>query len=200
MKITVERIAILVLGIIIIVFLLRDCARPSEQREADRKKMYETEIAILKVEKATVQLRQDSLVRTYKAKVRSDSASVGALESKISQLEKKAAIQRTPLVDVLVQDNPELLAYVTTQQEVITELKVEIDTLKSQAQFQRKLNEDLIIAEFMENKIEQQMALESTRRIEDLEKQSRKKERKSRLKTMLIPAVAALTFLLGSQL
>lgn len=200
MKLTIERIALLVLVIIIVVFIMRDCSRPSEQREAERKKMYETEIAILQVEKATVQSRQDSLVQTYKAKVRSDSASVGALESKISLLEKKAALQRTPLVDVLVQDNPELLAFVTTQQEIISELKVEIDTLKSQAQFQRKLNEDLIIAEFMEDRIEQQMALEQTRRIDELDKAAKKKGRGNRLwkglATVLAGAVLVETVLL----
>lgn len=185
---------------IILIFIMRDCSRPSEEKEADRKKQYETEVAILKAEKSEIQSRQDSAVKRYKDKLEVDSINLRAQESKIQALDRKAVQQRTPRVETLIIDNPELLSFVTTQQEIITELKVEVDTLKAQAQFQRKLNEDLIIAEFQEDRAEQQMFIEQARRVDELGKQVKKKERKSRLAKILVPVAAVAGLLFGSQL
>lgn len=199
MKITVERIAILVLGIIIIVFLLRDCARPSEQREADRKKMYETEIAILKADKASIQAIQDSLVQKVVLRARKDSIEIAAQEIRIQALKTKLASQRPKVIEKIQADTA-VLSYVNTLEEVVTEQQVQIDTLKSVIQFQRKINEDLIITEITEDKIEADLAIQTTRRVAELEKLSKKKERKSRLAKVLIPVVAVAGLLLGSQL
>lgn len=200
MKIDLKTILIGSLSVVIIFFVMRECSEPAEQREEEREKLFKTNIAILEADKKEIQAAQDSIGKVFVQRTRKDSLAIKRQESVIQALERKAAIQRTPLVDALVQDNPELLAFVTTQQEIISELKVEIDTLKSQAQFQRKLNEDLIIAEFMEDRIEQQMALEQTRRIDELDKAAKKKGRGNRLwkglATVLAGAVLVETVLL----
>lgn len=199
MKITIERIAIAVLIIILIIFLLKDCSRPSEEREADRKELYETEIAILKADKTSIQARQDSLVQKVVLRARRDSIEIAVQDIRIQALKSKLANQR-PTVIEKIQADTSVLSYVNTLEEVVTEQQVQIDTLKSQANFQRKINEDLIITEITEDKIEADMAIQTTMRIAELEKQRRKKERKSRLAKVLIPVAAVAGLLLGSQL
>lgn len=177
MKFTIERVAICILIFVITIMIMRDCSRPSEEIESDRKQQYETEVAILKAEKTSIQAAQDSIGKVLIQRTRKDSLAIKRQESVIQALERKAARQRV-IVDTLILNNPDLMAFVSTQQEVINELKVEIDTLKSQANFQRKLNEDLIAQEFVEDKVEAQMAIETSLRIAELEKQSKKKSPK----------------------
>lgn len=199
MKLTLERILIAGLTIIVIILVMRSCSRPSEQKEAERKEQYETQVAILQVEKATVQSRQDSLVRRYKEKVKADSSSLALQGARIQALQSKLTNQRPKVIE-RIQADTSVLSYVNTLEEVVTELQVQNDTLKSQANFQRKLHEDLIVAEFMEDRAEQQMFVEQSRRIDEIQKQSRKKERRSKLKTILVPIVAVVAFILGNQL
>lgn len=181
------------------IFIMRDCSRPSEQREADRKQQYETEVAILKAEKAEIQSQQEASVKVYKDRLASDSINLRAQDARIQALKSKLANQR-PKVIKKIQADSAVLSYVNTLEETVSELQIQIDTLKAQKEFQRKLNEDLIAQEFIEDKIEAQMAIETSIRIADLERSAKKKERKARLKTILIPVVAVGAFLLGSQL
>lgn len=199
MKLTFERIALAVLVVVVIILIMKDCARPSEEREADRKEQYETEVAILKVEKATVQSRQDSLVRRYKEKVKTDSISLALQHSRIKVLQTKLTNQRPKVIEKIQADTA-VLSYVNTLEEVVGEQQVQIDTLKSVVEFQRKMNEELISIERIEDRIESEMAIQNSRRISELEQQGRKKERKNRLAKILVPVAAVLGLIGGSQL
>jgi thiol:disulfide interchange protein len=195
----IQTIAIAVLSIAVILLMLKDCDRPSEQKEEDRKKQYETEVAILKVEKASIQKAQDSIGKVLIQRTRKDSIILKAQESKIQALEKKAARQRV-VVDTLILNNPDLLSFVDTQNEVISELKVEVDTLKAQNEFQRKLNEQLISMEITEDKIDAAAKIEYEFRIHELEKQAKKEKRKKKLGKLIAVIAGGVGLFLGSQL
>lgn len=176
MKLTLERIALAVLFVVVIILIMKDCSRPSEEREAERKEQYETQLAILQVEKATVQSMQDSLVRRHKEKVSADSSSLAIQDSKIKVLQTKLTNQRPKVIEKIQADSA-VLSYVNTLEDVVGELQVQNDSLKAQKDFYRKVAEDLIAMENIEDKIEASMQIETTRRISELEQQGRKKER-----------------------
>lgn len=199
MKITAERIALAVLAIIIIVFLLRDCSRPSEQKEADRKQQYETELAILKADKAEIQSRQDEAVKTYQNRLKLDSINIRAQDSKIQALKSKLANQRPKVIEKIQADTA-VLSYVNTLEETVSELQVQNDTLKSSVAFHKKVNEDLILAEIDEDKVEASMNMKFAMRVQDLEKLSRRKEKRSKLAKVLIPIVGVAGLLVGASL
>lgn len=200
MKLDLKTILIAGLTIVVIILIMRNCSRRSEEREADRRTQYETEVAILKAEKTSIQKAQDSIGKVLVRRTRKDSLAIKRQESVIQALERKAVSQRTPLVETLIVDNPELLTFVTTQQEVITELKVKIDTLKAQKEFHAKVSQDLIVQEFLEDKITQQMAIEYEVRISELEKQVKKRKKGGKFwrgaATVLAGAVLVETVLL----
>lgn len=199
MKITLERIIIIGLAFILIILLLKDCSRPSEQREADRKEQYETEVAILKAEKTSIQARQDTLVKKVVLRSRKDSVQIALQNARIKALQTKLTNQRPKVIEKIQADTA-VLSYVNTLEEIVTEIQVQNDTLKSQIQFQRKINEDLILLEAVEDRVEADLTLQTSVRIADLERSAKKRERKSRLAKVLIPIVAAGAFLLGATL
>lgn len=168
------------LSFALIIFVLRDCSRPSEEKEADRKKQYETEVAILKAEKAEISSRQEATVKRYSEKVKQDSINLRAQDARIQSLKSKLANQRPKVIEKIQADSA-VLSYVNTLEETVNELQVQVDTLKAQNEFQRKLNEDLIAQEYIEDRIEADMAIQNTRRISELEKAAKKKQRGSKL-------------------
>lgn len=200
MKFTIERVAICILIFVITIMIMRDCSRPSEQKEAEDRKAFEIADAINKAEKMEAQAIQDSLKKVWIDSIAKINVVVKAQDKRITVLVKQAARQRTPKVDTLILDNPDLKSFVDTQTEIIQEQRVQIDTLKSVIAFQRKLNEDLINAEFVEDKIEAQMAIEASVRISDLERSAKKRERKSKLRGILVPVALIGGFLFGASL
>lgn len=190
---------IVLLGIIIMIFIMRDCSRPSEQREADRKQQYETEVAILKAEKAEIQSKQEAIVKTYNAKLKEDSLNLALQDARIKSLKSKLANQRPKVIENIQADTA-VLSYVETLEETVNELQIQNDTLKAQKEFHRKLNEDLIAQEFVEDKIEAQMAIETSRRVAELEKSNKKKESGKKGWKVLAIVGTVLGFIGGSQL
>lgn len=187
------------LAFIVIILLLKDCSRPSEEREADRKEQYETEVAILKAEKTSIQARQDTLVKKVVLRSRKDSVQIALQNARIKALQTKLTNQRPKVIEKIQADTA-VLSYVNTLEEIVTEIQVQNDTLKSQIQFQRKINEDLILLEAVEDRVEADITLQTSVRIADLERSVKKKERKSRFVKILVPAAAVAGLLLGSQL
>lgn len=200
MKIDLKTILIAVLTIVAILLILKDCSRPSEQKEAERKEQYDMSNAINKADKKEAQGRQDSIGKVYIDSIAKINVVLKAQDRRNEVLTKQLVKLRTPRVDTLIIENPDLKSFVDTQSEIIQEQRQEIDTLKSALDFHAKVNQDLIAMENIEDKIEASMQIESTRRIADLEKQGRKKESKSKLKTVLLPLVAVAAFLAGSAL
>jgi hypothetical protein len=199
MKLNFQYILIAVLSIAVILLLLKDCDRPSEEKEADRKKMFETEVAILKQEKREIQSRQDSTVKRYNDKVVADSIQLAAQNQRIKALQSKLTIQRPKVIEKIQADSA-VLSYVNTLEEVVTELQVQNDTLKAQNEFQRKLNDELITLEITEDKIDAAAKIEYEFRIHELEKQAKKEKRKKKLGKLIAVIAGGVGLFLGSQL
>lgn len=172
MKIKWEFIVIIAL---LAIFVLRECTRHTPTDSG--KTYYEDTIKVLRQEKAVIQARQNDQVKVSNAKGKSDSAQISRMDSKIQALQKKAVGQRVVIESVII-DNPALKSYIDTQQEIIFELQVEVDTLKSQIAFREMLYADLVALDYQEDKFEAQMQIESSKRIADLEKQLKKKSPK----------------------
>lgn len=194
-----ERILLIVVTFVLIVFVFKHCSRPSEEKEAEQEKAHETEIAILKVERATVQLRQDSLAKVYKSKGKTDSLNLALQDSKIQALQTKLTNQRPKVIE-RIQADTAVLSYVNTLEEVVTELQIKVDTLLQQKEFQRKLYSDLVLAEIIEDKNDMQTGVEYARRVAELEKSNKRKERGKRFAKILLPVAAVGAFLLGASL
>lgn len=199
MKLTIERAALVVLMFVLIVFIAKDCSRPSEEREADRKEQYETEVTILKAEKTSIQAAQDSIAKVLIHRTRKDSLSLSRYYEQISTLKKKVVIKRI-YVQPLIDSIPTLRAFVELQDSVIQYQETRIDSLNAALDFHAKVNQDLIALEFVEDKIESQMAIETSLRISDLEQQGRRKEKKNRFVKVLLPIVGVAGLLIGSAL
>lgn len=199
MKITTERIAIFVLAIVTTIFIMRDCARPDEEKESTEQKEYNSAMAELKGLLDSTQAIQEHAIKSLAEHKGKDSVAKAAFKIENTRLKKQLAIRR-PQVQVMIDSTPPLKAFIQTQDSIILTQDVRIDSLEASMDFQRKLNEDLIITEFQEDKIEAAMQIQAAQRIDQLEKLSRKKERKSRFVKVLVPVVAVAGLLLGSQL
>lgn len=172
---------------------------PEKEDFSERKQQYETEIAILKVEKAHISSRFDSIAKASKDKGKSDSLKIARQDSKIQGLEKLSKERRVK-VETIIEDNPDLLSFVETQQEVITELKVQVDTLKASVAFHQKVNDELVQTHEAEERIDQQLHEKKDNRIVELEKEVKKQRRGKLVAKILVPVVAVASFLAGSQL
>lgn len=161
-----------ILGLTVIVILgIIFWPKPTDEG----KRAYEDTLKSLRQEKAVIQSMQEATIKGYIARVKIDSSNVALQENKIQALERRGVIERVK-VETIIQENPDLLSFVNTQSEVIQELKVERDTLKSQLAFRDKMYTDLVSNEYIEDKIEDQMQLQASIRIADLEKQVKRRK------------------------
>lgn len=188
------------LGIVIVFFIMRECSGPAEEKETELKKAYDSVITELKGRMAHVNELQEHAIKSIAERRAKDSIVIQVQDKQIARLKKLAVVQRTPKVDTLIFNNPDLEDFVGTQDKIILAQQVEIDTLKSALEFHRKVNEELITIEFAEDKIEAAMQIEYTRRIAELEKSAKKKQRGNKLlktlSTVLAGAVLVETVIL----
>ena len=193
--------AILIGGLIgvILVLVMKDCGRKSEQKEAEREIQYKTAIKILETEKAEIQARQEASVKVYKDKVKSDSINLRAQDARIRVLKAKLANQRPEVIEKIQADTA-VLSYVNTLETVVDELHIQNDSLKAQSEFNRKLYDDLALAEIIEDKNDLQAKAEYSRRVSELEKSNRKEKRKKKLGQLVAVFAGGIGLFLGSQL
>lgn len=193
MKLDLKTILIAGLTVVVIVLIMRDCSRPSEEWEAERKEQYDSAISELKARADRVQELQEHAIKSIAERRAKDSVVIKAKDERIATLIKQATKQRTPRVDTLILNNADLESFVNTQSEIIQEQRQEIDTLKASLEFHAKVNQDLIAQEFVEDRIEADMAIQTTMRIAELDKAAKKKGRGNKfwkgLSTVLAGAV-----------
>jgi hypothetical protein len=140
-------------------------------------KAYQDSTKRLKQEKAVIQSKQNDKNRAYQIRVKNDSINLALQDSKIQALQKKATTQRT-VVQTIIENNPDLESFIGTQQEIINEQQIQIDTLKRSVEFHKKMHDELIAVEYQEDKIEAQMQIDCANRIADLEKAAKNKSPK----------------------
>lgn len=169
---------VIILGLIIwlVISLL---TRPPSKIVTEREMAYKYQVAILQGKLDSARQIGTTIVKKMHERRGKDSTQLKAQESKIKALEVLALKKRTPRVDSILIDNPDLLSFVETQQEIIQEFKAEVDTLKSQLAFSHKVFDELVVNENAEDRIEQDLRELDKNRIADLEKQV-KKERKGK--------------------
>jgi hypothetical protein len=131
-------------------------------------KAYQDSTKRLKQEKAVIQSKQNDKNRAYQIRVKNDSINLALQDSKIQALQKKATTQRTVVLE----------SFIGTQQEIINEQQIQIDTLKRSVEFHKKMHDELIAVEYQEDKIEAQMQIDCANRIADLEKAAKNKSPK----------------------
>jgi DNA repair exonuclease SbcCD ATPase subunit len=188
---------IIVLALLALVVYLILTRPPSHD---DNKAAYLDTLRFLKLKEASIIAQERSIIKRSNDKAESDRAKLEAHDREIQALEFKLRQKRTPRVDTLILDNPELASFVDTQQEIITELKEQVDTLKSALQFREKLFDDLVTSHNAERDISERIGREQDNRIVNLEKKVKKSKRASRwLKAAAITGTIAGLFL-GSQL
>lgn len=188
---------IILVLVLLVALVLRECSRPGKIDYADQ--AFKDTIEVLRQEKGVIQSRQEATVKRYEHKRASDSLSLSRYSEQISTLKKKVVIKRI-YVQPLIDSIPTLRAFVQLQDSVIQHQEARIDSLNAGMEFQRKLNEQLIFDELTEDRIEASMQIETTRRIGDLEQQGRKKQRKSKLKGILVPVALIGGLLFGASL
>lgn len=167
---------VIILGLIIwlVISLL---TRPPSKIVTEREMAYKYQVAILQGKLDSVNNSGKAIVKKTHERRGKDSTQLKAQESKIKALEALALKKRTPRVDSILIDNPDLLSFVETQQEIIQEFKAEVDTLKSQLAFSHKMFDELVVNEDAEDRIEQDLRELDKNRITDLEKLVKKERR-----------------------
>lgn len=161
---------------------------------------FKTEIAILEADRREEQALFRSIIEKSKERTIKDSIALNAKDKRIAVLEKRAAQERTPRVDTLIRNNPDLESFVNTQSEIIQEQKEAIDTLKSSLEFQKQVNRDLVQNHEAEARISKRIEGEQDKVIAKLEKVVKKKTNGNKFWKSVAVGLGVGGFLLGSQL
>lgn len=156
--------------IVLMILFDRDPEPVSTQKWKD-------EINKLESEKATIKLGQTQIIQKSKDRAEADSLVIVTQEREIQHLYNKAAKARTPRVDTLIMDNPDLKSFVETQQEIIQEFKVQVDTLKAAVEFREQLFNDLVRSEQAEDSVNNQIRAVDLAQIAALTKEVKKEKK-----------------------
>lgn len=200
MKLNLQTFLIAGLTVVVIILIMKDCQRPSEEKEAERKAQFEMADAINKADKKEAQARQDSIGKVWVDSLSKINVAVKAKDRRIEVLTQQVVKLRTPRIDTLLIDNPDLASYVDTLTEIVQEQKEQIDTLKAALEFTSQLYTQAQSEEFIEDRIENNMVQGFERRVAELEMSNKKKGRGNRfwkgLATVLGVAVVVETAVL----
>lgn len=187
----------LIIGLVaIVIFLI--LTRPSNTDNKLQEQAYKTQIAILEAEKKTGEAQFKEIVEKSGTRIKKDSLAIKRYNVEINILKKKVAVSRAR-VDTIIRDNPELAVFVSHQDSIIVIQGQQIDTLKQAYASQIRVTKDLIQNHNAQERISQRIEAEKDNRIENLEKQNRRKN--LGVKFWKVATVVSLVggFFLGSQ-
>lgn len=186
--------------VVIIIFIMRDCSRPGEEKDAEREKQFKTSVAILEAEKREAKAVADSIISKQQSDTERIKVQLSAKDKEIKVLKVRLIKERTPKVDTLILNNPDLESFVNTQSEIIEELQIQSDTLKHALLNQEKYFMGLVVAHEQERKFSERLVTESLSRVDQLEKQAKKTKKGNRLLKALGVVGVAGAFVLGASL
>jgi hypothetical protein len=161
---------------------------------------YKREVAILKADRQEEQARFKEIVQKSNTRIKKDSIAINAKDKRIAVLEIKARQARTPKVDTLILNNPDLELFVNTQDSIIQVKQELIDTLKSALDFQIQVKEDLVQNHEAEARISKRIEGEQDKVIAKLEKAVKKKTNGNKFWKSVAVAGTVGAFILGSGL
>ena len=166
----------LIIGLTLAVILLI-LLRPQTPTEDNRKKPYQDTIEALRVERAFNHARIDSLFRASKTNAEQTKQIVAAKNEEISVLKVKASKQRV-VVQPIIDNSPELKAFIATQDSILRATEAKADTLQRAFDFQLKVTDSLNVVVIDKQQIEDQMFTECSKRVDKLEKDKEKERKK----------------------
>ncbi len=179
---------------------MRDCSRPGEEKDAERENQFRTEIALLEADKLEAKAQVDSIISKQQSDTERIKVVLSAKDKEIKVLKVRLIKERTPKVDTLILNNPELESFVNTQSEIIEELQIQSDTLKHALLNQEKYFMGLVVAHEAERRAGEKIITESLARVSELEKRQRKTKKGNRLLKVAGVLGAGLGLFLGAQL
>lgn len=182
------------MGLVIIAMILFDKDDLSNQQHADYQRIANEWKA--KAWQAVAQ--SDSILSDAIKRKEKDSIVIKAQDSKIKALTTKAAVRRPQVIE-RIQADTAVLSYVTTLEEVVGELQIQNDTLKSTIAFHIQVEKDLSRnSKVMKEAFEQQII--HTQALADAyKKDARKSKRANRWTKAGVVVLGVGGFLLGSQ-
>lgn len=160
------------MGLVIIAMILFDKDDLSNQQHAGYQRIANEWKA--KAWQAVAQ--SDSILSDAIKRKEKDSIVIKAQDSKIKALTTKAAVRRPQVIE-RIQADTAVLSYVTTLEEVVGELQIQNDTLKSTIAFHIQVEKDLFRnSKVMQEAFEQQII--HTEALADAYKKENRKERR----------------------
>ena len=166
----------LIIGLTLAVILLI-LLRPQTPTEDNSKKAYQDTIEALRVERAFNRARIDSVFRASKTNAEQTKQIVAAKNEEISVLKVKASKQRV-VVQPIIDNSPELKAFIATQDSILRATEAKADTLQRAFDFQLKVTDSLNVVVIDKQQIEDQMFTECSKRVDKLEKDKEKERKK----------------------
>lgn len=169
---------------------------PQTELDEKRKREYETAIAVLEAEKAEIQSKQDFQQKMVKDTIEAYSVQLRAQKQATAYWKEKSK-ERRVVIKEIIESDPDVLAFVQSQDSVILSLETENQTLARQALFNAQVYKDLIAMELQEDRTEEMMRQQMENRIADLERDVKKEKKKTKGAVILGIAAAVATLLLS---
>jgi hypothetical protein len=186
------------LVVVLIIFIMRDCSRPGEQKEAEERKAYEKMITEWKGMAKQAVAQSEAILKDAIARKAKDSLVIKAQDREIYRLKNRTVVTRVviqPMVDTI----PALKAHLEAQDSLVASLETQSDTLKHALLNQEKYFMGLVVAHEAERRISERMVVESLARVEELQKQNRKVKRQNKLLKVGIVALPVAAIFLMAQ-
>jgi vacuolar-type H+-ATPase subunit E/Vma4 len=192
---------IIVLAAIIVLMLLfdKDPVDPNKERE----EQFKRENAILKIEKAEISARFDSVVQTSQHKAISDSVKLSVKEKEIKGFKRQVSQLRQQVNDQ-VDSLPVVKKFIALQDSVIQKQGETLDTFRLSLAFHRNVIKRLDNLHVDSERIASEMQAKCEARLQEVTEDYRKQARKAKRANRFLKAGAVVLgvggFLLGSQL
>lgn len=189
---------IIVILIILVLFVFRECSRPLPvDPSAD---IYADSIKELKSQKAQISSRMEAIHEASILRQERDSINLVQSLKEIARLKVKAdkAVEAIPVR--VLQENPEIMIAITAKDSVITKQGQAIDSLKASLAFQIQVKEDLMSDHYNADKINAQLQEMAQVRIVNLERDLKKERRRGRLLKVVAIVGSVAAFIGGSKL
>lgn len=186
----------LIVGLVaIIIYLIISRPAPYDSN----KDAYLDTLNFLRAKEASIIAQGQRIIKTYEDRVKADSLNLATKDVEIKAIKVRVIIKRIP-VQPLIDSIPTLRAFVELQDSLIQVQGQQIDTLKQAYASQIQTTKDLIQNHDAQARISERISEEKDLRIENLEKQNRRKNRG--VKFWKVATVVSLVggFFLGSQL
>lgn len=178
----------------IVIFLILTRPAPYDSN----KQAYTDTLTFLRAKEASIVAQGKRIIEAHRSKTKKDSLAINAKDAEIKAIKTRVVIKRI-IIQPLIDSIAPLKAFVASLDSVILIQGQQIDTLKQAYASQIQTTEDLIQNHEAQARISERIEAEKDKRIENLEKQNRRKNRGVKFWKVTTVVGAVGMFLLGSQ-